>query len=55
MDRTTSPACHWHQHASRTARRLNAAWWLQAFAPWVAALGLIAMGLLIWLRSRGVE
>ena len=55
MDRTTSPASHWHQHACRTARRLNAAWWLQAFAPWVAALGLIAMGVLIWLRSRGAE
>ena len=50
MERTTSPASDWHQHACRTARRLNVAWWLQSFAPWVAALGLIAMGVLIWLR-----
>lgn len=53
MERTTSPASRWHQHARRTARRLNVAWWLQGFAPWVAALGLITMGVLLWWRSRG--
>ncbi len=53
MERTLSPASRWHRHARRTARRLNVAWWLQGFAPWVAALGLITMGVMIWLRSRG--
>ena len=35
-------------------RRFQLAWWLQSFAPWAAALALVACGVVLVLRSRGV-
>jgi hypothetical protein len=55
MDRNASPAALWQLHARRTVRRLNLAWWLQFFAPWAAGLGLVLMGVVLWLRSQGRE
>jgi len=53
MDPSVTPAFLWQQHARRTVRRVNLAWWLQLYAPWVAGIGLAGMaGVLIW-RSQG--
>ncbi len=53
MDPPASSESVWNRHARRTALRLSAGWWLQMFAPLAAALALLAMGLVLWLRSRG--
>ena len=36
-------------------RRFQLAWWLQSFAPWAAGLALVACGVVLVLRSRGVN
>lgn len=55
MERNTSPSPAWQQHARRTTRRVNLAWWLQYFAPWAAGIGLVSLGVILWLRSRGTD
>ena len=53
MDRSAFHASRWQQHAQRTVRRLNLAWWLQFYAPWAAGIGLVVLAVILWLRSRG--
>ena len=55
MNAPDSSAAVWHQHARRTQRRFQIAWWLQTFAPWTAGLALVAGGIVLFLRSRGVS
>lgn len=55
MNPLPTPATVWQQHARRTMRRFQLAWWLQFFAPWAAGLALLACGLILVLRSRGME
>jgi hypothetical protein len=42
----------WHRAATRTARKINCAWWLQAFAPLLVLVGVGAFAVIFWLRSR---
>ncbi len=44
----------WQRAARRTARRLNAAWWWQSFAPLLVGGGAVGFALLFWLRSREI-
>lgn len=49
-----APPVYWQQEARRTARRMNLAWWLQAFAPMLVLVGALAFGVIFWRRSHGV-
>ena len=55
MNASSSPAAVWQQHARRTLRRFQLAWWLQSFAPWAAGLALLISGVVLILRSRGID
>ena len=37
-----------------TARRLNAAWWFQSFAPLLVLVGALCFGTIFWRRSQAV-
>ena len=44
----------WHRAARRTALKLNGGWWVQAFAPLLVVVGVIAFAVIFWLRSKHV-
>ena len=58
METPTHPgeeAAYWRRRGAATARRLNMAWWLDAFAPAAILTGFLVMAAILFLRSRGIE
>jgi len=45
----------WQNLAHSSARKVNVGWWLQSLTPLLIVSGVLAFGLILWLRSRGVE
>jgi hypothetical protein len=43
----------WLNHAARTRRKINAAWWIQAFSPLAVGIGVAAFAVVFYLRSQG--
>jgi hypothetical protein len=44
----------WHRAATRTARKLNWGWWVQAFTPLLILVGVGAFAVIFWMRSRQI-
>lgn len=42
----------WRRQASQTQLKVNAAWWLQSFAPWLAGIGLGGFAIIFYLRTQ---
>lgn len=50
METFVTSAPLWQQHAQRTVRRMNLAWWLELFAPWTAGLSLVVLAVVLVMR-----
>ena len=53
MDKHATSAPLWQQHARRTERRINLAWWLELYAPWAAGLSLAVLAVVLVMRHQG--
>lgn len=45
----------WRRRAAATARKVNLAWWLEAFSPWLVLGGAFAFATIFWMRSARGE